>query len=106
MLKPCLERGCPRPTSRTRCPTHERQHDRARGTRQQRGYDAAHDQLRGLLVATYDPAEACSRCLRPLGPVAALLDLGHTDDRAGWQGLQHQACNRSGSASLFTGVSE
>jgi hypothetical protein len=82
------------PTTRTRCHDHERQHDRARGTRAERGYTAEHDRLRAQLVATYHPADPCARCRLPLGPNPGLLDLGHTDDRRGWRGLEHRRCNR------------
>jgi hypothetical protein len=75
-----------------------RARDARRGTRQQRGYDAEHDQIRAMLIATYHPTDPCWRCLEPLGPDPSVLDLGHTDDRTGYQGLEHAACNRGARA--------
>jgi hypothetical protein len=94
MRKPCAEQGCGTTTTSTRCGPHTRQRDRQRGTRQQRGYDGAHNRLRAALVATYHPADPCARCRRPLGPDPTVLDLGHTDDRTGYRGLEHRRCNR------------
>jgi hypothetical protein len=83
-----LVRGKPR------CWDCERAHDRQRGSRQQRGYDAQHDALRRHLVASLDPWAPCPRCSHPLGPDPALLDLMHNDDRTAWLGLGHRRCNR------------
>jgi hypothetical protein len=94
LARPCLDCGV-LVRGRSRCPTHERQHDRARGTRQQRGYDAAHDALRAQLVATYHPADPCPRCRQPLGGEVARLDLMHNEDRSDWLGLGHASCNRA-----------
>jgi hypothetical protein len=79
---------------KSRCVDCQRAHDRARGTRQQRGYTAEHDQLRAHLVAALDPWAPCPRCGHALGPNAALLDLMHNDDRTAWLGLGHRRCNR------------
>ena len=94
MLRPCLEPGCPQLTPATRCPAHTRAKDRQRGTTTARGYGTEHAALRAQLIATYDPADPCWRCDQPLGGDPAQLDLGHTDDRHGWQGLEHRACSR------------
>jgi hypothetical protein len=83
-----LVRGKPR------CWDCQRAKDRARGTRQQRGYTATHDQLRAHLVADLDPWAPCPRCGHPVGPDAAILDLMHNDDRTAWLGLGHRRCNR------------
>mgnify|MGYP000585401853 CR=1 FL=1 len=45
-LKVCAEPGCPILTDTTRCPTHTRQRDRARGSSTARGYDKAHQHRR------------------------------------------------------------
>lgn len=42
-LKPCAHVGCPELVEHGRCDTHTTQADRARGTRQQRGYGRAHE---------------------------------------------------------------
>lgn len=79
-----------------KCPAHKRATEYARGTRQQRGYDANHDQLR----AQWEPRVAtgrvrCARCHRPIQP-ATPWDLGHHDtDRTRYTGPEHATCNRS-----------
>jgi len=53
MRRPCIVGGCPRiATSGARCVAHERQRDRARGTRQARGYGADHQRARAELATT------------------------------------------------------
>jgi hypothetical protein len=79
---------------KSRCWDCQHARDQARGTRQQRGYTAQHDQLRAHLVAALDPWAPCPRCGHALGPDAALLDLMHNDDRTAWLGLGHRRCNR------------
>jgi len=47
---PCITPHCPALTQRgPRCPTCEQQHQRQRGSRQQRGYDATYEQARAAL---------------------------------------------------------
>jgi hypothetical protein len=45
--RPCL--GCGTPTTMARCSSCRREHERRRGTRQQRGYDATYDKARAAL---------------------------------------------------------
>ena len=56
----CAEPGCPALCESTRCPAHTRQRDKARGTRQQRGYDAAFE--RAKLDPEYVNATHCAEC--------------------------------------------
>jgi hypothetical protein len=93
MNRPCLD--CGRLSPKTRCPPCNRARDRKRGTTSQRGYNAEHQRLRAHLVATYHPSDLCPKCGLPLGPDPTMLDLGHTDDRQGWTGLEHRAHNRA-----------
>ena len=95
-MKVCAEPGCPALTRSTRCTEHTRQRDHARGTRQQRGYDAEHDRLRAAYQRRMDAGErfTCWRCGRDLEP-GAPWDLGHDDlDRSIHRGPEHVACNR------------
>lgn len=82
MKRPCIEDGCPALTTTTRCPAHERARDKARGTRQQRGYDQAHVDLRAAYQARMDVGErfTCWRCGGPVDPSA--WHLGHKPDRS------------------------
>ena len=94
-MKVCAVPGCPDLTHTTRCTTHTRAKDRARGTRQERGYDATYDALRRSDVARLAQGQVlhCWRC----GGVVFPHDysLGHCDDdRAVTHGPEHlTACN-------------
>lgn len=96
----CSEPGCPVLTMGGRCPEHRREVDKARGTRQQRGYDARHDALRSWWapkVAAGGVTCRAATCLRPSRLIGRdePWDLGHTPDRSDWTGPEHAACNRS-----------
>jgi hypothetical protein len=85
----CLEPRCPRTAvERGRCTVHRR-------STAQRGYGLPHQRQRAAAIAAYRPTDPCPRCGRPLGPDPDRLDLGHTDDRRGYNGLEHASCNRS-----------
>ena len=91
----CLD--CPRiTTTGNRCPEHERARDRARGTRQARGYGAPHDRLRAHYQRRMDAGETftCWRpdCAHPINPQA--WHLGHDDhDRTKYRGPECIPCN-------------
>lgn len=92
----CSQAGCPeRAEIRGKCTEHARANDKARGTRQARGYDRKHDQLRkqwAPIVAT--GKVECAKCGQVIGADEP-WDLGHTDDRRGWTGPEHaRRCNR------------
>lgn len=90
----CTTPGCPTLTTGTRCPAHQADHERARGTRQQRGYDALHDRMRKAWAPKVAAGTIrCTRCQQPIDP-ATPWDLGHTDDRRAWTGPEHAVCNR------------
>jgi hypothetical protein len=94
--KVCAEPGCPAITDTTRCTEHTRQRDRARGTRQQRGYGADHDRLRAAWQRELDNGAIiyCWRpdCDRRIDPTA--WHLGHDDhDRTIYRGPECVPCN-------------
>jgi hypothetical protein len=69
------------------------------GTTTQRGYGSGHQKLRAALLAVLSPGTPCPQrfgdgttCGEPMWP-GQDLHLGHTDDRAGYIGLVHAACN-------------
>jgi hypothetical protein len=62
-MKVCLEPGCPSLTNTSRCERHTRERDKARGTRQQRGYDAEYEAQ--LKSPTYLEATHCAACGKP-----------------------------------------
>ena len=49
-MRVCAEPGCPTLTTGRRCTTHQAEVEVARGTRQQRGYDAEHMATRAQLL--------------------------------------------------------
>jgi hypothetical protein len=65
-----------------------------RGTRQEQGYDAAHDRLRASYQRRMNQGETfhCWRCGKPLDP--SLWHLGHDDhDRSQYRGPECVPCN-------------
>lgn len=94
-MKICAKPGCPAVTAGRLCPTHAREADKARGSREARGYDAAHRNLRqalALQVAT--GTVRCARCHEYIKPGTA-WHLDHTDDRSGYLGASCARCNLS-----------
>lgn len=61
-----------------------------------RGYGYGHERLRKALLPTAY-GKPCGRCGEPMLR-GQPLDLDHTDDRAGYRGMAHAACNRSAGA--------
>ena len=80
----CLERSCGTPTTGTRCPEHTRQHQRQRdlmrGTPAQRGYGAAWQRVRRVVLDR--DGHVCRWCGLPANSVDHLLAKAHggTDD--------------------------
>jgi hypothetical protein len=94
-LKVCAETGCPELVDGTRCLVHTRTQDKRRGTRQQRGYDAAHDKLRAKWARKVATGQVmCARCLKRISPLED-WHLDHTDDRTSYLGPSHALCNVS-----------
>lgn len=91
MLRPCID--CGTPTKGTRCRTHERARDRARGSAHERGYGRQHQDARRALkrLLPADCAYGCGRRLDPEGDwVAAHVEDGNPS--AGWQ-ASCRSCN-------------
>lgn len=107
----CSQPGCPvlveQGARGGRCATHERARDQARGTRQQRGYDAAYDREREGYVNRLARGEVltCWRCARVIYPHD--FSLGHCDDdRAVIHGPEHlTACNLANTRGRCTHMS-
>jgi hypothetical protein len=67
----------------------------AKGTTAQRGYGVQHEQLREVLERMVAAGLAvCARCHEPIAP-GSPWDLDHSDDRNGYLGPSHRACNRA-----------
>jgi hypothetical protein len=106
-MRVCSEPGCPTLIPKAgRCAEHARAHDKARGSRQQRGYGSQHTALR----REWSPKVAtgtikCWRCgqyIRAGQP----WDLGHDDtDRTKYQGPEHaNQCNRAAAGRASHGL--
>lgn len=67
----------------------------ARDSTTARGYGTAHQRERARHAPTVRAGLAlCARYGEPISPDEP-WDLGHTDDRTGYQGPEHRRCNRS-----------
>jgi hypothetical protein len=99
-MRVCATSGCPALTTQRRCEPCQTRYEQARGTRQARGYDAAHDRQRKRWEPQVLAGLVDCHATRCLAPVRRILpgepwDLGHTPDRKGWTGPEHARCNRS-----------
>lgn len=66
------------------------------GSTSARGYGADHQRLRKrLLPLAY--GTTCWRCGETMWPWQ-VLDLGHTEDRTAYTGIEHASCNRAAGA--------
>jgi hypothetical protein len=92
-VKVCAVPGCPTLTAGRRCTAHQAEAERARGTRQQRGYGAQHDvERRAWMPRVLAGDVLCSRCGLLILPTEP-WQLDHTDDRASYRGPSHPLCN-------------
>jgi hypothetical protein len=91
----CPKPGCPATTASGYCPTHKAEAERARGSREQRGYGREHMALRKQWEPKVAAGKvACAKCKQPIQP-GTLWHLGHNDDRTQWTGPEHPYCNTS-----------
>lgn len=97
MAKVCRTPGCPtlihRDAYRGMCPPCQRNYDKARGTKAERGYGADHQRARADLVRQMNAGVTirCWRCDAVLTPTTLHLD--HTTDRTNYRGPACDACN-------------
>ena len=76
---------------------------RSRGTTKQRGYSGQHPKLRAKWKPLVDAGQVschASICLMPTRwiPPGSSWHLGHTPDRTGWTGPEHERCNEADGA--------
>ena len=98
-MTPAAGRVCPAPgcptvitDGHTRCPAHRAEHERARGTRQARGYGATHQSIRTSIALALPTGTV--RCVTCGAVLDETFDLGHNDNRTGYVGPQCRPCNR------------
>ena len=89
----CRIHGCPRISDASLCPPHRAEYEKRRGSPKQRDYGANHQAERERLKRAGIQNFNCARCGRRFHQLEP-FDLGHTDDRNGWSGPEHQRCNR------------
>lgn len=96
MMRVCPEPGCPELVDKGRCAQHRRDAERARGSREERGYGAEHQQRRYVLERARRRGlqMVCAKCSEPISEDQP-WHLGHTDDRSNWTGPEHVLCNLS-----------
>ena len=99
-MRVCAEGGCGLLVAAgvrdARCDEHRRARDKARGSRAERGYGAAHQATRAeLLPLAY--GTRCPHCDEFMFPHHD-LHLDHTEDRTGYVGIVHAYCNTSDAA--------
>lgn len=96
-MRVCTEPGCPLLVDQGvrdgRCDEHRKAKDKARGSRQERGYGRAHELTRAALLPDAYGTH-CPHCDDYMWPHQE-LDLDHTEDRTGYVGIVHASCNRS-----------
>lgn len=94
----CAQPGCPTliPQGRSYCTPHTHARDYARGTAEQRGYNAEYRRQRTLARQQVDQGGVtCWRCRQPINP-GEPFDLGHDDNnRDIIRGPEHPKCNRA-----------
>lgn len=93
--RPCPAAGCPETISpRERaCAEHASRYERARGTRQARGYGAEHDAERTRWAPIVASGTAhCVRCGGVIVP-GSRWSPDHDDDRTRYLGPAHERCN-------------
>ena len=87
--------SCPELSEARRCPDCQAQAELRRGRRQARGYTAEHDRLRAKWKPKVERMEVdCARCHQRILP-GQTWHLDHTEDRTGYLGPSHEACNTS-----------
>ena len=93
--KICAKPGCPEIVDDRLCRTHQAEAERARGSRKARGYGYEHIAIRRQFARYVEAGQvSCARCGDPIQP-GSQWALDHTDDRTGYLGPSHKACNDS-----------
>ena len=92
--KICALRGCPRVTDGRYCTPHQAAHDKARGTKAERGYGQHFQATRREYSEQHQHRDlTCWRCGDPI-PQGTMFHLGHKDDdRDVIMGPEHPLCN-------------
>lgn len=83
------------PVQKGFCTQHATEAEKVRGSSSQRGYGTAHKKIRASWRARIENGGVCcSICGKPIPP-GSNFHLDHNDDRSGYTGATHQACNLS-----------
>jgi len=91
----CAKAGCPRVADGRYCPVHNAAYEAERGSREARGYDHKHRELRKQWAPKVAQGNIpCAKCKQVITTYQR-WHLGHTDDRTAWTGPEHEHCNLS-----------
>lgn len=99
-MKVCAQPGCPSLTDKTYCDVHQRavraSREAGRPKTAARGYGSPHQRTRSRFQRRLNQGEVflCAKCGKQVH-FCEPWDLGHTADRHGYTGPEHQACNRN-----------
>jgi hypothetical protein len=92
-MRVCSEPGCPELVTKGRCPEHSTAYELRRGKTSARGYGFRHQRLRARWAPKVAGGKVnCARCGERISPLE-VWHLDHTDDRTGYLGPSHEACN-------------
>src|SRR4051794_14354420 len=94
--KVCALNGCPRATEGRYCAPHQAAHDKARGTKRERGYGRGFQATRRYYAEIHRTQPlTCWRCKEDI-PIGQPFHLGHSDDdRDVIMGPECPGCNLS-----------
>jgi 5-methylcytosine-specific restriction enzyme A len=81
-LAPCSVSGCPTLTRNNRCPDHEREADRKRGTASERGYDHNWQKIRKSYLERHPFCEVAEGCIAPATDVDHIDNMGPRGDNS------------------------
>lgn len=92
----CPKPGCPQPAEGRYCPAHNKDYEKARGSRQKRGYGSNHYRQRAVAARQVEAGLVnCARCGQRIHPGTEWA-LDHDDtDRTKYLGPSHKHCNDS-----------
>lgn len=106
----CLDCGAPKKTKHHwRCEPCRAERERVRQRNRvswkrlgrQKDYGPKHQAERLARLREFTPGDPCARCGDPMTGPLSTIHLDHTDDRTGYLGLSHAACNLGAAGRVY-----